>query len=363
MQAIASTISNYDEVSKQITPQLYHVSGKALENIEENAVVAILKARNELGRLPFWLAYHRWLGVDHFVVFNNRSSDGSDRYLSQQQDVTHISAVGDFRGRMGYREWIRVVLNRSPWTRWHLLLDADELFIAAPWRKGGLRATISAIESEGAEVASALMIDCYPAIYVDRDVDTEEIPWLRSPLFDRGPYGKWRENKRKLSLRYRGVRERLFWPRWRFIRLLPSWLRNFIKVKKPPHIIKWPLLRRSAGFAGLHHTRSHDRPSSYFGLLHYKIDAGLANKARLALEEGQYYKSSIEYSAYNPIFLDGKCIIKSSKSCAFNGLKSLMEARLCHYSDAYLRHVSQGGAIDTDINEAIKEIYSYYSPV
>lgn len=344
----------------ELAPGLTHVAGRPLASIGDDVVLAVLKARNEAWRLPFWLAYHRWIGVDHFVVFDNQSTDATEDLLAGCDDVTLINASGEFRGPRGYREWIRIVLRSSPPGRWHLILDADELFVAAPWRRGGLRTTLSALDAENADVASALMVDCYPESFASEGTVAATVPWLRAPWFDPGPYGRWRPWRRKVSPKYAGVRERLFWPNWRFQKWLPRFLRKKLKIESPPYIVKWPLLKHSsASLRGLHETHSRHRPSSYFNLLHYKFDVDFLRKIQTATQEGQYYRASAEYKKYAATLVDGGLQIRTAGSLRFSGLASLQSARLCRYSRQFLARAGADGPLDTDIDKALAEIAEF----
>ena len=51
-------------------------------------IVLLATERNERVRLPFFLRYYRDLGVDHFLIVDNGSDDGSREYLAAQPDVS-----------------------------------------------------------------------------------------------------------------------------------------------------------------------------------------------------------------------------------------------------------------------------------
>src|SRR5579883_479648 len=56
---------------------IFPPSGKKKYNL---SIVAIF--RNEKPYLREWIEYHRLVGVDHFYLYNNKSSDGSLEVLS-----------------------------------------------------------------------------------------------------------------------------------------------------------------------------------------------------------------------------------------------------------------------------------------
>ena len=51
-------------------------------------VLCFTVLRNEIDRLPHFLAHYRALGVNHFFVVVNLSDDGSFEYLLGQEDVS-----------------------------------------------------------------------------------------------------------------------------------------------------------------------------------------------------------------------------------------------------------------------------------
>ena len=62
--------------------------------------------RNEKVRLPYFLQYYRDLGVDHFLIVDNDSDDGSRDYLARQPDVSLWTTKGSYkRARFGM-DWL-----------------------------------------------------------------------------------------------------------------------------------------------------------------------------------------------------------------------------------------------------------------
>ena len=53
--------------------------------------------RNERIRVPYFLAYYRRLGVNHFLIVDNGSTDGSREFLAEQRDVTGGSATAGYK--------------------------------------------------------------------------------------------------------------------------------------------------------------------------------------------------------------------------------------------------------------------------
>ena len=57
-------------------------------NLSPSDVLCFIVLRNEKVRLPFFLKYYRALGIKHFFIVDNGSTDGSTQYLAAQSDVS-----------------------------------------------------------------------------------------------------------------------------------------------------------------------------------------------------------------------------------------------------------------------------------
>ena len=53
-----------------------------------NDILLFATLRNEQLRLPFFMAHYRRLGVQHFFLISNNSTDGTNDFLARQQDVS-----------------------------------------------------------------------------------------------------------------------------------------------------------------------------------------------------------------------------------------------------------------------------------
>ena len=58
------------------------------DGLRPEPILLFVTVRNERVRLPYFLEYYRKLGVDHFVVIDNGSDDGSREYLAAQPDLS-----------------------------------------------------------------------------------------------------------------------------------------------------------------------------------------------------------------------------------------------------------------------------------
>lgn len=334
---------------------LHRVSGPPAETLAAADLVVLATMRNEVWRLPFWLAYHRWLGVQQFVVISNRSNDGTVEFLSSQPDVTVLDAPCAFEDTL----WKVELLRRAPARQWNLILDADELFVSLPWIEGGLRRTIGWLDSLGAEAAVTTMVDCYPESLPMDPAGSSPVPWERAPYFDRGPYFTWDPKRRRLRHRYAGVRERLFYPRWRYLRtvrrLLPEKAGRRLIGDGPPLLRKMPLLRNVPGmrFEVIHTVKGVRVAPEMTALLHFKLDVDFEGKVAGALVE-RPYPAMGEYEAYGR--LDEAVRLRDRRSVRFTGPADLEAGGLLASSPAFEEGVLRYGTRAVALDEALRQI-------
>ena len=91
------------------------------------AVCAI--AKNEARYLLEWIAYHRVMGVDHFLVFDNDSDDGTSEMLDRLAERGFVERVpwptepGTAPQLSAYEEGVRRLRGRA---KWIAFIDLDE---------------------------------------------------------------------------------------------------------------------------------------------------------------------------------------------------------------------------------------------
>lgn len=145
--------------------------------------------RNEALRLPHFLDHYRRLGVDHFLLVDNASTDGSVDLLRDQPDVTLWSAGASYRDARFGLDWTNAVLMRHAHAHWTLTVDADELLVYPYWETRDLHALTHWLERTDRTAFGAMMLDLYPkgrlddATYRQGEDPTTILGW-----FDRGNY-------------------------------------------------------------------------------------------------------------------------------------------------------------------------------
>ena len=275
--------------------ELHPVTNRT-DQIKPSDILVFCTQRNEGVRLPWFLDYYREMGVNHFLVVDNDSTDGSRNYLSRQEDVSLWTTQASYkRSRFGM-DWMNWLLMKYGHGHWCLTVDPDELFLYPFCDTRPLRALTDWLDASSIKSFSAMLLDMYPKGRID------EQPYLpgTNPLeiaswFDAGNYAI-SKNPRFGNLWIQGgPRARVFFhdaPK-----LAPA-------LNKIP-LVKWD--RRYAYVSSTHNLLPRGLNLVYdeWGgekasgvLLHTKFLDTFNDKAREELERRQHYGASREYIAY-----------------------------------------------------------------
>lgn len=191
--------------------------------------------RNESARLPYFLEYHRGLGVDHFLIVDNASDDATGAYLAAQTDVSVWRTTASYKASRFGVDWLNRLQHLYAPGNWALTLDADEILTYPDAETRGLKVLTRWLEAEGVDSFGAMMLDMYPdgplgqSSYVPGAAITDTLTH-----FDGWGYTwEWQPKFRNISIRG-GPRKRVFF------RDAPD---------HAPHLHKVPLIRWRRGMA------------------------------------------------------------------------------------------------------------------
>ncbi|MEM9126291.1 MAG: glycosyltransferase family 2 protein, partial [Pseudomonadota bacterium] len=76
------------------------------DQITPQDILAVSVMRNEVARLPYFLEYYRALGVDHFLVVDNGSDDGTTEVLADQPDLSFWTTDHSYRAARFGLDWL-----------------------------------------------------------------------------------------------------------------------------------------------------------------------------------------------------------------------------------------------------------------
>lgn len=219
--------------------ELYAASDRT-RLIRRGAILGFATVRNEAMRLPYFLDHYRRLGVDHFLIVDNTSDDGTAELLSGQPDVSLWRTRASYRASRFGMDWINWLLLRHGAGHWCLTVDADELLVYPEHDRLPLSGLTARLDALGAPAMAALMLDLYPRGPLSQAIcrpganPTTVLDW-----FDPDGY-VWEHQERYDNISIRGgVRRRVFFAD---------------RPELAPHLHKTPLVRWRRPYAYLSST-------------------------------------------------------------------------------------------------------------
>ncbi|QJF53048.1 glycosyltransferase family 2 protein [Roseobacter ponti] len=277
------------------SPELRRVSDRT-DAIRAGEILLFSTMRNEKVRLPYFLDYYRNMGVTHFLIVDNDSTDGSADYLADQPDVSV------WRTRSGYRksrygvDWLNHLQSRYGHGHWCVVVDPDEFLLYPFCDTRPLQALTDWLDTCSIRAFSAMLLDMYPK---GRLEDQRYLPGM-DPMeiacwFDSGNYSITRNHLYGNLWIQGGPRSRVFF-------------RD--EPYRAPALNKIPLVKWDRRYAYVHSThmllpRGLNLVYDEWGgekasgvLLHAKFIDTFADKASEEIERRQHYAESYEYRAY-----------------------------------------------------------------
>lgn len=257
--------------------------------------ILVCCARNEMARFPAFLEHYRRLGVAHFLVLDNQSTDGLSEYLSQQPDCSVWLADGSYKASNFGMDWCNHLLEQYGPGKWCVTCDPDEFLVYPHCEQRGLRSLTLHMESLRQDSLFSVLIDAYGPDRLSRTQLTPDTnPFDLCPYFDRF----------NLTQRYNEV-------------LGNFWIQGGVRMRRffadaperAPALNKVPLVRWRKGLryvSSMHHLNDPGlnctvfrRPEAVSGVLfHFKYVNLLQQKAAEEIRRGEHYAGSVEYRAY-----------------------------------------------------------------
>ena len=272
------------------------------DQIRKRDILLFSTVRNEKIRLPYFFQYYRDLGVDHFIMVDNDSTDGSADYIAAQPDASVWSTAHSYkRARFGvdWLNWLQFKYGHGHWT---LVVDPDEFFVYPFCDTRPLQALTDWLDASSIKSFAAMLLDLYPKGRIDEEqYRAGQNPLEIASWFDSGNYVISKNPKFGNLWIQGGPRMRTFFPD---------------APEKAPALNKIPLVkwdRRYAYVSSTHNLlpRGLNQVYDEWGgekasgvLLHAKFLDTFSDKAAEELERKQHYAASVEYRAYNDTLKD-----------------------------------------------------------
>lgn len=264
--------------------------------IKPGDILLFCTQRNEAVRLPYFLQYYRDMGVNHFLIVDNDSDDGSVSYLQDQPDVSLWHTRASYkRSRFGV-DWLNHLQRRYGHGHWTLVVDPDEFLVYPFCDTRPLRALTDWLDASSIKSFSSMLLDMYPKGRIDQQpYRAGQDPLEIANWFDSGNYAIQKNRKYGNLWIQGGARQRVFFadkPE-----LAPA-------LNKIP-LVKWE--RKNAYVSSTHMLLPRGLNLVYdeWGgekasglLLHTKFLNTFDAKAQEELERKQHYNASVEYRSY-----------------------------------------------------------------
>lgn len=288
-------------------------------------ILAVSVMRNEELRLPFFLEHYRKLGVGHFLVVDNGSTDGTAELLAAQPDVTVWRSDASYRASRFGMDWLNWLLRRHAQGRWVVVADADELLIYPDWDNRDLRNLTGWLDRRGIESMGAMMLELYPKgragahRYRAGQDPTEVASWFDA----HGYWAQLKPNFQNVCLKG-GVRARVFFAqdpeRAPFLNKVPlvRWRATTAYVNST-HMLLPVALNRLHGPAGA------DRPSGL--LLHTKFLPDAPVRAETEKRRQEHFTDAGYYDAYYDAVCDDPDLWVA-ESTRYEGWRQLVDLGL-----------------------------------
>lgn len=264
--------------------------------VEKNDILLFSTLRNERFRLPYFFDYYRRLGVNHFFIVDNDSTDGSKQYALEQPDTSVWSTAASYKRARYGMDWLNGLLSRYAHGHWVVVVDPDEFLVYPYMESRRLPALTAWLESCYLRSFGALLLDMYP----DRPIDEaayapEQNPFDTLAYFDAANYTHHRNGRYRNLWIQGGPRQRVFFAD---------------KPELAPALNKIPLVKWQRGYAyvssmhtllprGLNMVYTESGGEQACGvLLHAKFIDQFEHKAREECSRAQHYAASREYRMY-----------------------------------------------------------------
>lgn len=265
------------------------------ERIAKAWCILVCCARNERVRMPQFLAHYRRLGVAHFLIIDNDSSDGLADALAAEPDCSVWLARGSYRDANFGMDWCNHLLARHGVDKWCVTVDPDEFLVYPYSELRSLHSLTRHMQALGQDALFTVMIDAYgQGAMSDADLTPDTNPFDLCPWHDAFNLTQRFDERRQNYWVQGGVRMR------RFFADTPELAPALNKVP----LVKW---RRGLLYeSSMHHLNDpvlnctiHSHPAHVSGaLFHFKYVNLLAHKASEELTRGEHYGGSQEYRAY-----------------------------------------------------------------
>ncbi len=278
------------------------VHGRSLRLTQDNTrrikaddVLLVCCLRNELFRMPFFLDYYRNLGVAHFLIIDNDSTDGFPGWIAQFDDCSVWHTTASYLTSDFGMQWCNHLLNRYGPGHLCVTVDPDEFLVYPRCNFRTLPDLGQFLKDDHRQSMHVLMLDCYSDRRLDETIyRAGDNPFMVCPFFDRDGYIQTRVVKNNSTWIQGGPRMRVYnrdtpWLAPALNKAPVVWWKKHFTYQSSTHDLV-PIRLNSAHTPG--------EVSLTGCLFHFKFLATLMDKATEEAERKQHYAGGREYTRY-----------------------------------------------------------------
>lgn len=294
-----------------------------LSKIRPDDIILFSVMKNETCRLDYFLNYYRTLGVNHFVIVDNNSTDGFDEFVSGQNDITVYRTAASYKNANFGVHWCNHLLSKHGVGHWCVTCDPDEFLVYPKIDMRNLRELTRYLDANYLCSFYTLMIDMYGKNAVE---DTAYLPGQDPlevcPYLDRLGYNKdyWRDYAVSASIG--GVRRRVFFkscadmsPSLNKVPLV-KWKKHYVYLSST-HVVRPNYLNDVC------------RVNYVTGaLLHFKFISQLQEKVEEERHAKQHWDDSFEYRKYDEVLQQKTNLYDDKVSKKYESWETLVDLGL-----------------------------------
>ena len=246
--------------------------------------------------MPFFLKYYRNLGVNHFLIVYNHSSDNTLSLLADQADISIWQTKHSYRTSHFGVGWLNGLQSRYGHRHWTLVVDPDEFFIYPFCDSRPLRALTNWLDAHETRFFGAMLLDMYPkGPILDQTYRSGQNPLEIASWFDAGNYTVEPNDKFRNLWIQGGPRARVFFaetprraPAINKITLV-KWHRDYSYISST-HMLLPRGLNMVYGTSGGEHVSGLLLHTKFLNTFHLKLKEDATRQA--------HYAKSLEYRTY-----------------------------------------------------------------
>lgn len=283
-----------DKHHLEMAEEFYHCDLKMIKDFAGkgflNGPVLLCVERNEILRIRQFLEHYRKLGIERFLITDNRSTDGTREYLQEQPDVRLYDTAEQYTAAKK-SAWQNRMMADYGMDHWCVYVDADEFLWYPEAADISLPDYAVALERRCVYAVKGIMLDMYPkGIIGAPEYDGKDFVETYCYFDGDGDAYQYDPDMNTVS---GGVLARLFSGTY------------FLRTKVPMYYHT-----EDRFLVGSHHIfpLNEDIKSPFSMLLrHYKFLPGDEEKVREAIRKQNYANHSLLYRKYAS-FYEGKSI-------------------------------------------------------